>query len=347
MSPFLCIIILMNLPVKIASRSSPLALVQIEEIIRDLKALDCVFDYKVLKFETAGDKDKTTPLTRSSDDFFTDAIDRALLENKADIAIHSAKDLPQNLHEVLKIFALTQGLDAQDAWAGRVHWKDLPLKAKVGTSSVLRQKQILGMRPDLTIVQIRGTINERLQLIKESKVDGIVVAACALKRLKLESEIKDIFPWEGMPLQGQLAVVGRRNDHELENLFKGIDVRLSYGKVTLVGAGPGDPELITLKGVKVLEGADCIFYDYLVDASLLKYAPQAEHIYAGKRKGEHSLSQEDLSRLLKEKALAGKNVVRLKGGDPLIFGRGADEIQRGTHRLQALAHQEQNSGDER
>jgi len=282
---------------------------------------------KTIKFETAGDKDKVTPLTSSRDDFFTDAIDRALLKGKADIAIHSAKDLPQDLHEGLKIFALTQGLDDKDAWVSRVHWKDLPLKSRVGTSSVLRQKQILQMRPDVTIVNIRGTINERLQLIKKGKVDGIVVAACALKRLKLDSEIKDIFPWEGMPLQGQLAVVGRQGDHELENLLSIIDVRRHYGKVTLVGAGPGDRELMTLKGVKALEAADCVFYDYLVDAGLLEHAPQAEHIYAGKRKGEHSLSQEDLSRMLKEKAFAGKRVVRLKGGDPLIFGRGADEIQ--------------------
>ncbi len=317
----------MNLPVKIASRSSPLALAQIEEIIRDLKARGRVFNYEILKFETAGDKDKNTPLTSSRDDFFTDAIDRALLEGKADIAIHSAKDLPQHLHEDLRIFALTQGLDDKDAWVGRVHWKDLQPQAKVGTSSVLRQKQILGMRPDVTIVAIRGTINERLQLLKEGKVDGIVVAACALKRLKLEREIKDIFPWEGQPAQGQLAVVGRRGSYELENLFSSIDVRRRYGKVTLVGAGPGDCELITLKGIKALEAADCVFYDYLVDAGLLKHAPQAEHIYAGKRKGEHSLSQEDLSRMLKEKAFAGKKVVRLKGGDPLIFGRGADEIQ--------------------
>lgn len=316
----------MNLPVKIASRSSPLALAQIEEIIRDLKVRGVTFDHKILKFETAGDKDKTTPLTASRDDFFTDAIDQALLDGQADIAIHSAKDLPQDMNEDLKIFALTQGLDDKDAWVGRVHWKDLPPKAKVGTSSVLRQKQILQMRPDVTIVNIRGTINERLQLIKESKVDGIVVAACALKRLKLEAEIKDIFPWAGMPLQGQLAVVGRRHDEELEELFAGIDIRRRYGKVTLVGAGPGDCELITLKGIKALEEADCVFYDYLVDAGLLKHAPQAEHIYAGKRKGEHSLPQEDLSRLLKGKALAGKKVVRLKGGDPLIFGRGADEI---------------------
>ena len=327
MSPFPCIMPFMNLPIKIASRSSPLALAQIEEIIRDLKAQGVEFSYENLKFETAGDKDKTTPLTESRDDFFTDVIDSAILEGKADIAIHSAKDLPQNLHEDLKIFALTPGLDDKDAWVGRMHWKDLPPKSKVGTSSVLRQKQILQMRPDVTIVNIRGTINERMQLIKESKVDGIVVAACAMKRLGLEAQIKDIFPWEGMPLQGQLAVVGRRNDHELEGLFNSIDVRRHYGKVILVGAGPGDHELMTLKGVKALEGADCVFYDYLVDAGLLKYAPQAEHIYAGKRKGAHSLSQEDLSRLLKEKALAGKRVIRLKGGDPLIFGRGADEIQ--------------------
>lgn len=317
----------MNLPVRIATRSSLLALAQIEEIIRDLKSRGTVFEFEVLKFETAGDKDKTTPLTKSPDDFFTDAIDRALLEAKADIAIHSAKDLPQNYHEDLKIFALTEGLDDKDAWVGRAHWKDLPPGAKVGTSSILRQKQVLRMRPDVTIVNIRGTINERLQLVKDGKLDGIVVAACALKRLGLESEIKDIFPWEGMPLQGQLAVVGRRRDRELEDLFKVLDVRRKYGKVTLVGAGPGDPELMTLKGIKALEGADCVFYDYLVDAGLLKYAPQAEHIYVGKRKGEHTIAQDDLSRMLKEKAFSGKKVVRLKGGDPLIFARGADELQ--------------------
>ena len=207
-------------------RSSPLALAQVEEIIRDLKARRRVFDYESIKFETAGDKDKSTPLTNSRNDFFTDTIDQALLEGRADIAIHSAKDLPQNLHKGLKIFALTQCLDNKDAWVSRVHWQDLPPKSRVGTSSVLRQKQILQMRPDVTIVNIRGTIDERLQLLKEGKVDGIVVAVCALKRLKLDERIKDIFPWEGMPLQGQLAVVGRQGDHELEYLFSVIDVRL-------------------------------------------------------------------------------------------------------------------------
>jgi hydroxymethylbilane synthase len=215
----------MNLPIKIASRSSPLALAQVEEIIRDLKIRGRALNYETLKFETAGDKDKSTPLTSSRDDFFTDTIDQALLEGKADIAIHSAKDLPQNLHKGLKIFALTRGLETQDAWVSRIHWQDLPPKSRVGTSSVFRQKQILQMRPDVTIVNIRGTIDERLQWLKEGKVDGIVAAACALKRLKLDERIKDIFPWEGSPLQGQLAVVGRRGEYELENLFSIIDVR--------------------------------------------------------------------------------------------------------------------------
>jgi len=317
----------MNYPIKIASRSSRLALAQVDEILSELKSQGRVLNANIIKFESAGDKDKTTPLTESPDNFFTDTIDHALLEGRVDIAIHSAKDLPQDLHEGLKIFALTKCLDDKDAWVSHTRWQDLPSGAKVGTSSVLRQKQILQMRPDITIVNIRGSIDERLQLVKESKIDGIVVAACALKRLGLETEIKDIFPWEGMPLQGQLAVVGRHGELELENIFNVIDVRRKYGKVTLVGAGPGDPELMTLKGIKALQNANCVFYDYLLDTGLLKHAPQAEHIYVGKRKGEHSLPQEDLSRMLKEKAIASKKVVRLKGGDPLIFGRGADEIQ--------------------
>ena len=210
---------------KIASRSSPLALIQVEEIIQSLKDHGINVNYELIKFETAGDKDRSTPLTASPDNFFTDSIDRALLNNTADIAIHSAKDLPQNISEGLEIFALTACLDNKDAWVGRVHWSDLPVQAKVGTSSVLRQQQVLQLRPDLKIVNIRGSIGERLELIKKGEVDGVIVAVCALKRLKLEREIKDIFTWEGTPLQGQLAVVGRCGDQKLKSLFSVIDIK--------------------------------------------------------------------------------------------------------------------------
>jgi uroporphyrinogen III methyltransferase / synthase len=100
------------------------------------------------------------------------------------------------------------------------------------------------------------------------------------------------------------------------------------GKVYLVGAGPGDPGLLTLKAKDLIENADVIVYDYLANETFLDYARKdAELIYAGKSGGSHTMKQEDINRLLCEKSLTGLNVVRLKGGDPFIFGRGGEEAQ--------------------
>jgi len=100
------------------------------------------------------------------------------------------------------------------------------------------------------------------------------------------------------------------------------------GKVYLVGAGPGDPGLITVKGRECINKADVIVYDYLASPTLLKYAPQnAEMIYVGKKGGDHTLSQDGINRLLVEKASGGAVVTRLKGGDPFIFGRGGEEVE--------------------
>ncbi len=99
-------------------------------------------------------------------------------------------------------------------------------------------------------------------------------------------------------------------------------------KVYLVGAGPGDPELITIKGRKVLERADVVLYDNLANERLLEYAPAgAECIYVGKKRAEHEMSQEEISTLLIDHAKRGRNVVRLKGGDPFIFARGGEEVE--------------------
>ncbi|MFN3604504.1 MAG: uroporphyrinogen-III C-methyltransferase [Leptonema sp. (in: bacteria)] len=100
------------------------------------------------------------------------------------------------------------------------------------------------------------------------------------------------------------------------------------GKVYLVGAGPGDPELITLKGYKILKQSDIIFYDSLISEELFKLpdVSSKEKIFVGKRKGKHSYSQEEINELLYQQAKNGKTVVRLKGGDPFIFGRGGEEI---------------------
>lgn len=101
----------------------------------------------------------------------------------------------------------------------------------------------------------------------------------------------------------------------------------SPGKVYLVGAGPGDPGLFTLKGKALLEGADVVIYDALVSSPILAMAnPQAEVINAGKRRGDHSMLQLDITQLLIEKAQNNAVVVRLKGGDPFVFGRGGEEM---------------------
>jgi len=103
---------------------------------------------------------------------------------------------------------------------------------------------------------------------------------------------------------------------------------MAHGKVFLVGAGPGDPKLLTLKAVEVLREADVVVYDRLVSKEILEFAPEdAEKIYVGKSSDKHELSQEKINELLVNKALDGKKVVRLKGGDPFVFGRGGEEAE--------------------
>lgn len=97
-------------------------------------------------------------------------------------------------------------------------------------------------------------------------------------------------------------------------------------KLTIVGAGPGDVELITVKAIKALQSADVVLYDALVNEELLKYAPQAEIIFVGKRFGCHAYSQDQINDLIVTMAKSKGHVVRLKGGDPFVFGRGSEEI---------------------
>ena len=100
------------------------------------------------------------------------------------------------------------------------------------------------------------------------------------------------------------------------------------GKVYLVGAGPGDPKLLTLRGKECLEQADVVLYDYLANPALLDYVPpQADRIYVGRRGRGHYGNQSDINQLMIEHARAGRVVVRLKGGDPFVFGRGGEEAE--------------------
>jgi uroporphyrin-III C-methyltransferase len=107
-----------------------------------------------------------------------------------------------------------------------------------------------------------------------------------------------------------------------------IDTETQIGRVHLIGAGPGDPKLLTIRAAEAIASSDAVVYDYLVNPEILKHArPKAAVIFVGKRAGQHTLSQELINDLLIERAGLGETVARLKGGDPLVFGRGSEEAE--------------------
>ena len=310
--------------IRIISRQSRLALLQVEEFRRLLPQ----YDYELITTDSYGDRHKDISLMEPSlaSDFFTRELDEALLKGRADIAVHSAKDLPYPLPAGLEVIALTAGGVKSDSLVSRSNKKllNLPSGSRIGTSSAQRKAELLALRSDLEIVPIRGTIEERIVQVDDGRVDALIVATCALDRLGLSYRAVEELSFKTHPLQGNLAVTAQKGS-SLRNLFENIDIRRMYGKVTLVGFGPGDPELLTIKGHKALEDADIIYYDDLTNAEYLNQF-KGEKEYVGKRSGRHSHHQDDINELLYQSAINGKTVVRLKGGDPMVFAHGREEI---------------------
>lgn len=310
---------------KVISRQSPLALLQVKEVFGYFPNIN----YELIKLDSFGDKNKQISLLNNPPaDIFTRELDEAILNVTADIAIHSAKDLPYPIPEGLELIALFEAFDQTDSLVSR---DDLTLKtlasgARIGTSSSTRKKELLAIRPDVEVVSIRGTIEERIAQVISGYIDALIVATCALKRLGLEQRIAEVLPFETHPLQGNLAIVARENRTDLKILFAEKDIRRKYGNVTLVGFGPGNPDLLTLGGDNALTQADIILHDDLLEQNFLqKY--KAEKVYVGKRKDRHSFEQGDINRLILDAACEGKQVVRLKGGDPMVFAHGGEEIE--------------------
>lgn len=315
----------MNKKIRVIARGSRLSRLQVEEVFKNFPELA----YEIKYLESYGDKNQQISLLNGEApaDIFTRELDDAIRQGDADIAIHSAKDLPYPLPEDIEVIALFPAFDTTDSLVSRDHKKlaELPAGSIIGTSSPLRKKGLNELRPDLTIKGIRGCIEERVQQVKDGKYDAAIVATCALKRLGMEDEIAEVLPFPTHPLQGFLAITAKKGS-DLKQAFASKSILEKQGSVSLVGFGPGDPDLLTIKAAKAIDAADIIFYDDLIDDSYLA-DKKAEKIYVGKRAGYHHKEQADINRLLLDAAREGKNVVRLKGGDPMIFAHGSEEIE--------------------
>lgn len=315
----------MNKKIRVIARGSRLSRLQVEEVFKNFPELA----YEIKYLESYGDKNQQISLLNGEApaDIFTRELDDAIRQGDADIAIHSAKDLPYPLPEDIEVIALFPAFDTTDSLVSRDHKKlaELPAGSIIGTSSPLRKKGLNELRPDLTIKGIRGCIEERVQQVKDGKYDAAIVASCALKRLGMEDEIAEVLPFPTHPLQGFLAITAKKGSN-LKQAFASKSILDKQGTVSLVGFGPGDPDLLTIKAAKAIDAADIIFYDDLIDDTYLA-DKKAEKIYVGKRAGYHHKEQTEINRLLLEAAREGKNVVRLKGGDPMIFAHGSEEIE--------------------
>jgi len=186
-------------------------------------------DFEVVPIETEGDRDKVTPLSRmETTDFFTSDIEKALLENRIDVAVHSAKDLEDRPPDELAIAAITDSISPYECLVsrGNLTMRELVPKATVGTSSLKRKSALRRFRRDLIVKDIRGDIDERITRLDNGEFDAIIIAHAALIRLRYECRIAEIVPpdiIEPHPLQGRLALQVRRDRTDLIELFRGID----------------------------------------------------------------------------------------------------------------------------
>jgi hydroxymethylbilane synthase len=204
--------------IRIGTRGSPLARWQAEWVAERLRALHPGLAVELVEIKTQGDRDRNTPLAAIGGlGLFTKEIQRALLDAKVEVAVHSLKDLPTRGPEELILGAVPPREDAADALIAPVHrtLDALPSGATVGTGSLRRRAQLLHLRPDLNVVSLRGNVETRLNQALQGKLDAVVLAEAGLRRLNLEGKITErLGPPRFLPAvgQGALGIECRRDD---------------------------------------------------------------------------------------------------------------------------------------
>ena len=309
---------------KCGARGSKLSVAQATGAIELLASRIEGFQAKLLTFMTPGDRDLSTPIEKSDPDFFTRDLDEAVRRGAIDFAIHSAKDLPERIADDLDWFWLPNGEDPRDCWVMR----GTSTPRRIGVSSARRAEYARKAYPKAKLLPIRGAVDSRLRQIAEGTFDAVLMAMAGLKRLGFEGgnglrvvpiSLDELPPPEG---QGVLAVVFKKGDARMTEL------RRHFVKaVRFTSAGVGDAGAITVRGARDIQEADVVLADELSGVARSSFDGAARWVDVGKRCGAHSMTQEEITRLICDEARKGRRVVRLKGGDAGIFGRLAEETE--------------------
>ena len=313
---------------KAGTRASKLAVIQTRQALDALQRWLPSMACELVPLSSPGDRDRCTDLRDSPADFFTRDLDEAVLEGRLDLAVHSAKDLPDLMIDGLDWFWLPWRADPRDALVLRkgLSIATLPSRPRVGVSSERREAYARQRFPEAETRPIRGSIEQRLQQLDDGGYDLVIMAAAALERLGWLHRVTEwISTTELPPPQGQgaLAVTYRMDNPRLNRLRS-----LFVTTARFVSAGAGNAGNCTLAGRRALEGADVCLYDTLMDARLLDFLPaSARRMDVGKRCGDHKISQQDITKTLLDEIRRGRRVVRLKGGDAGLFGRLAEELE--------------------
>jgi hydroxymethylbilane synthase len=209
---------------RIGTRGSALALAQAELVGRELVARGAIERYELVPVMTSGDRG----LAREDKSRWVAELERALMREEVDLAVHSAKDVPAQMASGLVLLAAPARAPAEDALCGPLALAELPAGARVGTSSLRRHAQLSAVRPDLEIVPVRGNVDTRLHKLHsgDGQLDALVLARAALHRLSREAEARELLDLRRFvpaPGQGVLALQGRDGDRRAQSAAAAVD----------------------------------------------------------------------------------------------------------------------------
>jgi hydroxymethylbilane synthase len=212
-----------NKPVIVGTRKSQLAVTQTEYVVDTLRCRFPDVTFEIQTFSTAGDRVPDHTALPPHQGIFVKELEEALLGGAIDLAVHSLKDMPCDMTDGLELGAVSEREVPNDALlsAGHVKFNALKAGARIGTSSIRRRAQLLSVRNDLNVTELRGNVDTRIQKLKSGEVDAIVIAAAGVRRLSFEHCITELLPLETFlpaPCQGALAVEIRKNDHSVKSI---------------------------------------------------------------------------------------------------------------------------------